>query len=140
VNPGDELPLTMIASDVAHEIKVCQAAFAALPSLISVYQGALWNGASRKAYWDSDEIDVALYADALISVFRFLPEEDSIPLFVSSLEPERSDAVKTCVVRAMLTLEVEASRIPAQRSLDNLMIALARRFRDVWKVSKRPCC
>jgi neurofibromin 1 len=66
----------------------------------------MWNG--RKAFWDSiDEIDVALYADALCGVFRFLPEEDSVPLFMECMEPERSDAVKTCVVRASLTLSQE---------------------------------
>ena len=62
----------------------------------------------RKAFWDSiDEIDVALYADALCGVFRFSLEEDSIPLFLECVEPERSDAVKTCVVRASLTLSQE---------------------------------
>ncbi|KAJ2930404.1 hypothetical protein H1R20_g6694, partial [Candolleomyces eurysporus] len=121
---GDDLPLAMVASDVAHEIK-----------------GALYNMASRKAFWDnSEEIDVALYADALVAIFRFMPEEDSIPIFMECIEPERSEAVKTCVIRATLTLVNEASRLPSQKSLDRLRDSIARRFRDVLKSSaiRRP--
>lgn len=63
---------------------------------------------TKKPFWESrDEIDIAMYAEAMVSVFRFLPQEDSLPLFTVCVEPERSEAVKTCAVRACLTLVQE---------------------------------
>ncbi|EFI27794.1 hypothetical protein CC1G_14717 [Coprinopsis cinerea okayama7 len=115
VEGNDEVPILLIASDLAHEIK-----------------GALWNSMSRKAFWETfDEIDVALYADALVAIFRFLPEEDSIPIFCVCIEPERSEAVKTCVIRACLTLNQDAARIKMQKPLDRLQDAIAHRCRAV---------
>jgi neurofibromin 1 len=62
----------------------------------------------QKPFWDaSEEIDVAAYAEALVTVFRFLSEEESIPLFLECLEPERSDAVKICAIKAATTLSIE---------------------------------
>ncbi|TFK24729.1 hypothetical protein FA15DRAFT_406917 [Coprinopsis marcescibilis] len=111
----DDVPLRLVAVDLAHEIK-----------------GALWNGHSRKAFWDtSDEIDVALYADALVAIFRFLPEEDSVPIFAACMEAERSEAVKTCVVRACLTLNADITRVSCQKPLDKLQDAVAFRCRSV---------
>jgi hypothetical protein len=55
---------------------------------------------------------VALYAQSLAMIFRFLPEEDSLLLFEECLAPERSDAVKLCVVRACLTLSQEVHCSP----------------------------
>lgn len=58
-------------------------------------------GVKQKPFWDSfDEIDIGTYAEALVAVFRFLPEDESVSLFVSCLEPERADAVKICAVKA----------------------------------------
>lgn len=66
----------------------------------------------RKPFWESnDEIDISIYAEALVAIFRFLPEEDSIPLFSVCLEPERSEAVKTCAVRACITLAQEVGTL-----------------------------
>jgi hypothetical protein len=105
-----------------------------------------------KPFWESgDEIDVGFYAEVLVTVFRFLPEEESIPILVTCLEPERSEAVKMAVARAglMLALEVrslskfidilltkfQAKRLPWQKGLLNFALATSRRFRDIYKVS-----
>lgn len=62
----------------------------------------------QKPFWEaSDEIDVEFYMQALVTLFRFLPEDESLPFFSLCLEPERSDAVKICVVKACLTLTLE---------------------------------
>jgi len=100
------------------------------------YQTALYKcGTSRKPFWESyDDIDVALYADALVAIFRFLPLEESQPLFQACIEPERSDPVKTVVVRACLTLVQDASRFSWQKPLDSLELTVSGRFRDVLKV------
>lgn len=63
-----------------------------------------------KPFWECpDEIDVAMIADALASLYRFLPEDESISIFLQCLEPERSEAVKICVVKACLALIVEVT-------------------------------
>lgn len=61
-----------------------------------------------RPFWECpDEIDVAMIGDALAAFYRFLPEEESIPIFLQCLEPERSEAVKICVVKACLALIVD---------------------------------
>ena len=72
-------------------------------------------GPTRKPFWESsEEIDIAMFAEALVSVFRFLPEVDALALFSSCLEPERSESVKTCAVRACLTLIQEVSTLDSR--------------------------
>ncbi|KAJ6515229.1 hypothetical protein C8R45DRAFT_1049017 [Mycena sanguinolenta] len=105
VQPEGEVPLRLLAYDIAPEIK---------------------------PFWDFEEIDVAVYAQALTMVFRFLPEEDSLPLFEECLQPERSDAVKLCVVRACLTLAQEAPLLPWQKNLDNLARTVAPRMSSIY--------
>lgn len=71
-------------------------------------QAALLSNASQKPFWESaEDIDITLYAEALVAIYRFLPLDDALPLFVSCVEPERSEAVKICAVRALLTLVQE---------------------------------
>jgi hypothetical protein len=61
-----------------------------------------------RPFWEStSEIDCPLYADALVMLYRFLPEKDSIMLFLECLKPERSEAVKLTVVIAHHTLAQE---------------------------------
>jgi hypothetical protein len=48
-----------------------------------------------------------MYADALVILWRFQPEVESIKLFRECLLAERSDAVKICAVTAMHTLARE---------------------------------
>ena len=54
-----------------------------------------------------------MYAEALVAIYRFLPFEDTLPLFASCFEPERSEAVKICAVRACLTLIQEVDSVAA---------------------------
>ncbi|KAF9527976.1 hypothetical protein CPB83DRAFT_363170 [Crepidotus variabilis] len=120
VDPSQgETPLLEQAPDIAHEIK-----------------DALYEcGSSRRPFWELyDDIDVALYAEALVAVFRFLPLEISIPLFQSCVEPERSDAVKTCVIRATITCFEDQERFKWQRPFDQATPALAQRCRDILKI------
>jgi len=73
---------------------------------------------TRKPFWESnEEIDIAMFAEALVSVFRFLPEEDALALFGACVEPERSESVKTCAVRACLTLIQEVSTLDSRSRL-----------------------
>jgi neurofibromin 1 len=75
-------------------------------------QSTLWSTHTQKPFWDSvDEIDVAMYSGALVTVFRFLNEDESIPLFLACIEPERSEAVKVCAIKACLTLVTEVSTV-----------------------------
>ena len=69
-----------------------------------------------------------------MAVYRFLPVEDSGPLFTTCLEPERSEPVKICVVRACLTLIQDASRFYWQRPLDQPATWFATRGREILAV------
>lgn len=61
-----------------------------------------------RPFWECpDEIDVAMLADVMVALYRFLPEDESIPIFTQCCEPERSEAVKICAVKACLTLVVD---------------------------------
>lgn len=122
VQPDGDIPLRLLACDFAPEIK------SALRHPVA---------AGAKPFWDLDEIDVVLYAQALTSVFRFLPEEDSLQLYVECLQPERSEAVKLCAVRSCLTLAQESARVPWQRPLDKLMEAIGPRLLAIYKVGGR---
>ncbi|THV03328.1 hypothetical protein K435DRAFT_835905 [Dendrothele bispora CBS 962.96] len=119
----DEVPLQMLAFDVAHEIK-----------------SQIFNP-SRKSFWEyTEEIDVALFAEALVSIFRFSPEEDALALFSVCVEAERSEAVKICAVRAALTLVQEAPRFVWQKPLTKLESLMAPRLRAMHLAicSRRP--
>ncbi|GAW06426.1 ras gtpase activator [Lentinula edodes] len=119
VQPADdEVPLQMLAYDVAHEIK-----------------GRIWNP-NQKAFWEyCEDINVALWAEALVSVYRFLPKEDTHYIFSLCLEPERSDAVKLCAVRACLTLVQEVALFPWQDPLDDLQKVVAPRLRQLYRTA-----
>ncbi|KAF8645481.1 hypothetical protein AX16_007766 [Volvariella volvacea WC 439] len=118
VKPEGEVPLRMIAYDIAHEIK----------SALTI------TSSGKKPFWESyEEIDIAMYAEAMVACYRFLPLEDVMPLFRICVEPERSDAVKTCAARACLTLVQEAPRLTWQKPLDKLEELMARRWRDIFK-------
>lgn len=69
---------------------------------------AILAGVKQKPFWEAfDEIDIGTYAEALVAVFRFLPEDESISLFVACLEPERADAIKICAIKAASILASE---------------------------------
>ena len=66
-----------------------------------------------------------------MAIYRFLPIEDSGPVFQICFEPERSEPVKTCVVRACLTLVQDAARFPWQKPLDHPASWIGTRGRDL---------
>ncbi|TFK46902.1 hypothetical protein OE88DRAFT_1666689 [Heliocybe sulcata] len=112
-----EIPILSIANDLVHDIK-----------------SSILQGAHQKPFWESgEEIDVGLYRDALVTLFRFLPEDEGIELFSVCLEPERSDAVKAVAVRAVLSLVLESREIPWHRSLEKLEAVVAPRLRAIVK-------
>jgi hypothetical protein len=69
-----------------------------------------------------------------VAVYRFLPIEDSGPLFQICFEAERSAPVKTSVVRACLTLAQDALRFHWQKPLDQPASWVARRCREILTV------
>ncbi|KAF7432844.1 Ras GTPase activating protein ira2 [Pleurotus ostreatus] len=124
IHNDGEYTLRVIANDIAHEIK-----------------GSLWHTFQRKPFWETfEEVDIAIFSEALVAVFRFCSEEDALQIFSACLEPERSDAVKTIAVRACLILALEGKRISSQRSLQGLERYCAPRFRRMFKASatRRP--
>ncbi|THH31919.1 hypothetical protein EUX98_g2275 [Antrodiella citrinella] len=118
VDPAErEVSLISLAGDIAHEVKAV----------------LLQWGPLQKPFWDCpDEIDVALIGDALVTLFRFLPSGEALPVFLKCMEPEQSDAVKICAVKACITLLTEANRLPWQQSLDELKAVIAGRISSVF--------
>jgi hypothetical protein len=98
------MPLGHIAADISHEIKVMVAVCDPIFLIANSLQSTLQKSPRQKPFWDSfDEIDVATYAEALVTAFSFLPEEELISLFLDHLEPERSDTAKICAIKAATT-------------------------------------
>jgi hypothetical protein len=98
-------------------------------------QNALLNHPGRRPFWESnDEIDVGIYSDAFVMLWRFLPEHESLPVFHTCLQAERSDAVKLCVVAGMQTLAREAQVYPGTRPPFNLWKEMSDRIRIVFQV------
>jgi len=136
-----DVPLRMIAADLAHDIKASKSYSLVMKLLtLSIYpqQAILTSGYHRKPFWESyDDIDLALYADALVAIFRSVPVEDSTQLFQQCTEAERSEPVKTCAIRACVTLVQDAPRFRWQKGLLELADAVASRCRDVLEASFR---
>lgn len=95
--------------------------------------------AFKPFYESADAIDVNLYADILVAIFRFNPTEAMESTFVACLANERSDAVKTCVVRAMVTLVSESKRFEAQPPIEPLYSRFANALREIFLVSSFIC-
>ncbi|KAM6496242.1 hypothetical protein JOM56_008948 [Amanita muscaria] len=97
--------------------------------LAEISLSALSSATYRKFYHENnEEVDIPFYAEAFVALYRFLPPEDSVPLFMDCLRPEKSDAIKTAPVRAFLTLVQEAAHIPWQRPLDQLEESICNRL------------
>ena len=103
----------MYAVDIAHELKassihqLMQTNFSQ-HCLISSFQRYLMAYHSLRPFWESDdEIDVGIISDILVVIFRYIPEEESIPIFQMCLDQSRSCAVKMCAVRALTLLSIE---------------------------------
>ncbi|KAI0065862.1 hypothetical protein BV25DRAFT_1988944 [Artomyces pyxidatus] len=115
--PDGDLPIRSMASDIVHDVR-----------------GILLKFDNSKPFWDStEEIDVAMFADALVALYRFSPLGDILPLFKTCLEPERSDAVKLVAIKACVTLSVEARVIAWQPPISPLFEHLSIRFRNIFK-------
>jgi hypothetical protein len=83
-----------------------------LKSQLIALQSILTHWDNRRPFWESpDEIDVTIFADALVALYRFSPLDDVLPLFQTCLEAERSDAVKLVAIKASVTLSVEVRDI-----------------------------
>ncbi|KAH9854976.1 hypothetical protein C2E23DRAFT_883516 [Lenzites betulinus] len=109
-----EVPLLSTAFDLAHELKL-----------------TLMKWTKDRPFWECpDEIDVAILGDALASIYRFLPEDESIPIFLQCLEAERSEAVKICVVKACLALI--GWKLPWQKSITPLKEAIQVRLMTLF--------
>lgn len=85
-----------------------------------------------KPFYESHEpIDVNLYADVLVVIYRFNPYEVSKNVLLTCLNSE-SDAVKTCVVRCLVTLVSESKKFHAQPPIDPLYSVFATRLRVLF--------
>ncbi|KAI0340881.1 hypothetical protein BDW22DRAFT_1485833 [Trametopsis cervina] len=132
VKPGDyESPLQAMAADIAHEVKLMLSKWGTQPRGFENSEDD-----KRKPFHDSpDEIDVALVADAMVTVFRFLPESESLPWFETALKPEMSDAVKISAIKACITLITESPRLKWQRPLTNLKALTMSRFYSIYQAA-----
>jgi hypothetical protein len=75
-------------------------------------QSILTHWDNQRPFWESpDEIDVTIFADTLVALYRFSPMDDVLPLFKTCLEAERSDAVKLVAIKASVTLSVEVRHL-----------------------------
>lgn len=85
-----------------------------------------------KPFYESHEpIDVNLYADVLVAIYRFLPQEMSRNVFLTCLNSE-SDAVKSVVVRSLVTLVSEAKKFHAQPPIEPLYSVFATKLRVLY--------
>lgn len=61
-----------------------------------------------KGFHESHEpIDLRVMSDAMVTIYRFNPHMALETVFLPCLAPNRSDGVKCCVVRALITLALE---------------------------------
>jgi hypothetical protein len=111
-DPGKDLPIHANVSDYIHEVLVSSQNRSPLRSQLIVLQSILTHWDNERPFWESpDEIDVTIFADALVALYRFSPLDDVLPLFQTCLEAERSDAVKLVAIKASVTLSVEVRNI-----------------------------
>ena len=76
---------------------------------------------NQRPFWESDdEIDVGIISDILVVIYRYIQEDESIPMFQMCLEQTRSCAVKMCAVRALTLLSIEVVSIDSEVSTSSL--------------------
>jgi neurofibromin 1 len=118
---GKDLPIHANVSDYIHEVLVGSQNRSLHRSRLIVWQSILTHWDNQRPFWESpDEIDVTIFADALVALYRFSPLEDVLPLFQTCLEAERSDAVKLVAIKASVTLSVEVRHICSRESSWNI--------------------
>ncbi|KDQ15349.1 hypothetical protein BOTBODRAFT_54648 [Botryobasidium botryosum FD-172 SS1] len=105
------------------------------PDLVDELRNRLFNPTPpiRLFYDHNDIIDVPLYGDALVVIYRFDHTRALQSIFPACLAPERSDAVKATVVNACITLCIEASRFPWQPPLLSLYPVVSCPIRDIFR-------
>lgn len=73
-------------------------------------QTRLWRAEKQRPFFEAQEpIDVALHADVIVGLVRFAPQEEYLRLINTCLEPDRADAVKLVVVKALIVLSQQVS-------------------------------
>ncbi|KAI0080777.1 hypothetical protein K474DRAFT_1717515 [Panus rudis PR-1116 ss-1] len=114
-----DVPLLTIAREIASDVRT-----------------RLMKWVEGYGFWMSrDDIDVGLMGDALVTIYRFLDQEKTIELFERCLEPQQSDAVKICVIKALITLISEVKLIPWQTPLEDLRMTVAERVASIYRHS-----
>ncbi|KAG9015978.1 Ras GTPase activating protein ira2 [Tulasnella sp. 427] len=89
-----------------------------------------------KPFYDTTEmIDVDLYADSLVAIYRFSHSSAIETIYPISISPERSDAVKTCVMKACLTLVTEAGKVGGQPPISSLHPIIGPRSRQIIRAA-----
>ncbi|KAI0026519.1 hypothetical protein K488DRAFT_92404, partial [Vararia minispora EC-137] len=90
---------------------------------------------NQRPFWESQgKIDVAMFADALVAVFRFVSAKESLPLFATCFGPKQSDAIKLVAVKACIMLAVKAKSIDGQPDLTELAELVTPRACNIVKV------
>lgn len=104
----------------------------------------------------TESIDLKVMSEAMVTIYRFSPHMALETVFLPCLAPNRSDGVKCCVVRALITLATEvrsslggptvaqlisrqASRMQWQAPLAGLYPSITPMLRELFGVSRRAC-
>ena len=106
----DQTALRTLAPELADDLRVSQHPQCASRIFNSnIRQNRIFNPTlpMKPFYETSDMIDVDLYADALVAIYRFSHAVAVKTIFPACISPDRSDAVKTCVLKACLSLVTE---------------------------------
>ena len=95
--------------------------------------------AGLKPFYESTEpINLDVISNAMVTVYRYDAQLTLKTVFLPCLLPQRSDGVKCCVVRALLTLTMEAPRLQHQAPMSIMYSAIAPVLRELFSVSKFP--
>ncbi|KAG8886533.1 Ras GTPase activating protein ira2 [Tulasnella sp. 331] len=116
----DQTPLRALAPDLAGDLR--NRIFSPSPPM-------------RPFYETTEMIDVDLYADALVAIYRFNHAVAIDTIYPACMALERSDAVKTCVLKACLMVVTEASKIQSQPRASALFPVIAHRTRAIMRAA-----
>ncbi|KAG9027475.1 Ras GTPase activating protein ira2 [Tulasnella sp. JGI-2019a] len=116
----DQTPLRALAPELADDLR--NRIFSPIPPMKPFYE-------------TTEMIDVDLYADALVAIYRFSHAVAIDTVFPACMAPERSDAVKTCVLKACLMAVTEASKIRSQPHISALFPVIAHRTRAIMRAA-----
>ncbi|KZV82855.1 hypothetical protein EXIGLDRAFT_778147 [Exidia glandulosa HHB12029] len=80
----------------------------------------------------TEPIDLKVMSEAMVTIYRFNPHMALETVFLPCLAANRSDGVKCCVVRALITLATEAPRMQWQAPLNALYPEITPLLRDLF--------